>query len=80
MTLNLSMCADRSIIIKKSKNKEYNNNNKNMVSYVTRQVSPVTCHKSLRQQPQPRTLAMLTPPLCTAGWFAMTQIYPFPAR
>ena len=30
----------------------------------------VRCHVS---QPQPRTLPLLTPPVCTAGWFTKTQ-------
>ena len=34
-------------------------------------VSPATCH--LWQQPQPRTLVLLTPPLWTSKWFAKTH-------
>ena len=33
--------------------------------------SPITCHES--QQPQLQTLSVLTPALCTGGWFAKTQ-------
>ena len=45
-------------------------------------VSPVTCHLSLvtchqRQQPQPQTLSLLNPPLCTEGWFATTDNFDF---
>ena len=39
-------------------------------SCVTCRVLPVTCHKI--QQPQPHTLLLLSPPLCTVGWFAKT--------
>ena len=39
-------------------------------SHVMCRVSHVTCQ---RQQPQPETLPLLTPPLCTVGWFAKTQ-------
>ena len=34
-------------------------------------LSPITCHQ--RQQPQPQTLPLLTPPLCTVGWFTKTE-------
>ena len=43
------------------------------VSCVMCHVSPVTCHLSLTPHPQPHTLPLLTPPLCTEGWFAKTQ-------
>ena len=38
----------------------------NHLSGVTGHFSPGTCHQ--RQQPQPWTLPMLTPPECTAWW------------
>ena len=41
------------------------------VSCVACHISPVTCH--WRQQPQPQTLPLLTPPLRTVGWFAKTN-------
>ena len=41
------------------------------VSHITSCVSPVTCHK--RQQPQPLTLPLLTPPLCSVCWLAKTR-------
>ena len=50
------------------------------VSYVICQVSCVVCHMtrvtyhlSLSPQPQPQTLTLLTPPLCTVGWFEQTK-------
>ena len=33
--------------------------------------TPVTCHQ--RQQQQPQTLPLLTPPLCRVGWFPKTE-------
>ena len=41
------------------------------MSPVTCHLSPVICH--LRQQPQPQTLALLTPALRTVGWFPKTE-------
>ena len=43
------------------------------VSGVICQVSSVTCHQ--RQQPMAQTLPMLTPSLCTVGWFAKIEIF-----
>ena len=39
------------------------------LSPVTSQLSPATCHLSLCQQLQPKTLPLITPPLCTVGCF-----------
>ena len=60
-------------VLKKKKNQR-----KNHVSCITCHVSQVMFHVSLvschlRKQPQPQTLPMETPPLCTVGWFAKTQ-------
>ena len=41
------------------------------MSCVACHMSPVTSHQ--HQQPQPQTLPLLTPPLCTVGWFAKTE-------
>ena len=38
-------------------------------------MSAVTYHISPHQQPEPETLPLLTPPLCTEGWFTKTQIF-----
>ena len=38
------------------------------ISRFTCHMPPVTCHS--RQQPHPQTFPLLTPPLCTVGWFA----------
>ena len=40
------------------------------MSPVTCQLSAVSCHQ--RKQPQTCTNNLLTPPLCTVGWFAKT--------
>ena len=37
------------------------------------QVSCVTCQQ--QQQPQPQTLPMLIPELCTVDWFTKTEIF-----
>ena len=41
------------------------------VSYVVCRLLPVLCQKW--KQPQPRTLPLLNPPLCTAGWLAKSE-------
>ena len=41
------------------------------LSHETCQVLPVTCHQ--RQQPQLQTLPLVTPTLCTEGWFAKKE-------
>ena len=43
------------------------------LSAVTIQLWPVTCH--YRQQPQPRTLPLLTPPVCTLHSKMLLKIY-----
>ena len=39
------------------------------MSCITCKVSQVTCHQYKPQQPQPQTLPLITPLLCTEGWF-----------
>ena len=41
------------------------------MSCVTCHMLWVTCHQ--HQQPQPQTLTLLTPPLCTVGWVTKTE-------
>ena len=67
-TMNLLMCADiarmQQILFKK----------KGHVSHVACHLSPVECQK--RQQPQPRTIPLLTPPVSTAGFWCWSWSRP----
>ena len=62
------LCSDSSTKAKKiQKNYQKEDKRKKIMCHV----SPVTCHQ--RQQSQPQTLPLLTPPLFSVGWFTPTE-------
>ena len=66
-------CIRETVILSTCKNSGTNKKIINLRFYFFKNyLSCVLCHK--RQQPQPQTRPLLTPTLCTVGWFARTSL------